>query len=65
MAFRLADLNVRDPYASEVPALAHIWHDGYHEKSGWSFADTFISRPETPDRPFDMEVWHYEKRFAE
>jgi ribosomal protein S18 acetylase RimI-like enzyme len=31
MVFRMADVNVRDPHASEIPALARIWHDGYHD----------------------------------
>jgi ribosomal protein S18 acetylase RimI-like enzyme len=160
----MADTNVRDPRASEIPALARIWHDGYHdahaalmpealtrartldsfsermqthlaevrvvgqigapvgfymlksdelyqlyvsttargtgaaaalitdaetrlrergtetawlscaigndraarfyEKRGWIFAGTFISRLETPDGPFDVEVQRYEKRLG-
>jgi ribosomal protein S18 acetylase RimI-like enzyme len=162
MVFRMADVLVRDPHASEILELARIWHDGYHdahatlmpealirarslesfydrvqthladvrvagrvgapvgfymlksdelyqlyvsvtargtgaaaaliadaeirlrergtetawlscaigngraarfyEKSGWIFAGTFISRLETPEGPFDVEVQRYEKR---
>jgi len=164
MVFRMADVNARDPHASEISALARIWHDGWHdahaalmpealtrartlerfsermethlpqarvvgqigaplgfymlegdelsqlyvsstargtdaaaaliadaemrlrergietawlscaigndraarfyEKSGWIFAGTFISRLETPEGSFDVEVQRYEKRLG-
>ena len=34
------------------------------EKSGWYLARTMISRLDTTDGPFDLEVWRYEKHLA-
>jgi GNAT superfamily N-acetyltransferase len=31
MVCRMVDVNVRDPRVFEIPALARIWHDGYHD----------------------------------
>jgi GNAT superfamily N-acetyltransferase len=33
----------------------------FYEKHGWRRAGTMIHRPETPDGPFPLEVWRYEK----
>jgi GNAT superfamily N-acetyltransferase len=34
----------------------------FYEKSGWYLAKTMVSRLDTVDGPFDLEVWRYEKR---
>jgi GNAT superfamily N-acetyltransferase len=36
----------------------------FYQKSGWHLARTLISRLDTPDGPFDLEVWRYEKHLA-
>ncbi|KRR07643.1 GNAT family acetyltransferase [Bradyrhizobium jicamae] len=36
----------------------------FYEKCGWYLARTMISRLDTADGPFDLEVWRYEKRLA-
>jgi GNAT superfamily N-acetyltransferase len=36
----------------------------FYEKSGWHLARTMVSRLDTADGPFDLEVWRYEKRLA-
>lgn len=33
----------------------------FYEKSGWHRAGTIVSRLETPEGEFDLEVWRYEK----
>ena len=33
----------------------------FYEKSGWHLARTEISRLDTPDGPFDLDIWRYEK----
>jgi GNAT superfamily N-acetyltransferase len=33
----------------------------FYEKSGWHLARTMVSRLDTADGPFDLEVWRYEK----
>jgi GNAT superfamily N-acetyltransferase len=34
----------------------------FYEKCGWRLARTVVSLLETPDGPFELEVWRYEKR---
>jgi GNAT superfamily N-acetyltransferase len=34
----------------------------FYEKCGWRRSGNFVSRLETADGPFDLEVWRYEKR---
>ena len=36
----------------------------FYQKSGWHLARTIISRLDTSDGPFDLEVWRYEKHLA-
>ena len=36
----------------------------FYEKSGWHLARTMISRLDTVDGPFDLEIWRYEKLLA-
>jgi GNAT superfamily N-acetyltransferase len=36
----------------------------FYEKSGWHLAKTMVSRLDTADGPFDLEVWRYEKHLA-
>ncbi|MBS0532470.1 MAG: GNAT family N-acetyltransferase [Proteobacteria bacterium] len=36
----------------------------FYEKSGWRRSGNIVSRLETVDGPFDLEVWRYEKRFV-
>ena len=36
----------------------------FYEKSGWHLAKTVVSRLDTVDGPFDLEVWRYEKHLA-
>ena len=36
----------------------------FYEKSEWHLAGTVISRLDTVDGPFDLEIWRYEKRLA-
>jgi GNAT superfamily N-acetyltransferase len=36
----------------------------FYEKSGWHLASTEVSRLDTVDGPFDLEVWRYEKHLA-
>lgn len=36
----------------------------FYEKSGWRRTGTMVSRLETVDGPFDLEVWRYEKRLG-
>lgn len=36
----------------------------FYEKSGWYLARTMVSRLDTADGPFDLEVWRYEKNLA-
>ena len=36
----------------------------FYEKSGWHLARTMISRLDTVDGPFDLEIWRYEKHLA-
>jgi GNAT superfamily N-acetyltransferase len=36
----------------------------FYQKSGWQLARTIISRLDTSDGPFDLEVWRYEKHLA-
>lgn len=36
----------------------------FYEKSGWRRSGTMVSRLETIDGPFDLEVWRYEKRLG-
>ena len=36
----------------------------FYEKSGWYLARTMVSRLDTVDGPFDLEVWRYEKRLV-
>jgi GNAT superfamily N-acetyltransferase len=33
----------------------------FYQKSGWHLARTMISRLDTTDGPFDLEIWRYEK----
>ncbi len=33
----------------------------FYEKSGWRRAGIMVHHPETPDGPFELEVWRYEK----
>ena len=37
----------------------------FYEKHGWRRVGTMISRLETPDGPFSLEVWRYEKRLRQ
>jgi GNAT superfamily N-acetyltransferase len=37
----------------------------FYEKSGWRRAGTFVSRLETMNGPFELEVWRYEKQLAQ
>ena len=37
----------------------------FYEKSGWRRAGTFVSRLDTINGPFDLEVWRYEKHLAQ
>jgi GNAT superfamily N-acetyltransferase len=37
----------------------------FYEKSGWHLAKTVLSRLDTVDGPFDLEVWRYEKHLAQ
>ena len=36
----------------------------FYEKSGWHLARTVVSRLDTADGPFDLEIWRYEKHLA-
>jgi GNAT superfamily N-acetyltransferase len=36
----------------------------FYQKSGWHLARTEISRLDTVDGPFDLEIWRYEKLLA-
>lgn len=36
----------------------------FYEKHGWRRANTVVSRLDTANGPFDLEVWRYEKRLA-
>ncbi|WP_246175661.1 GNAT family N-acetyltransferase [Bradyrhizobium paxllaeri] len=36
----------------------------FYEKCGWYLARTMVSRLDTADGSFDLEVWRYEKRLA-
>jgi ribosomal protein S18 acetylase RimI-like enzyme len=36
----------------------------FYEKSGWRRTGTIVSRLDTANGPFDLEVWRYEKRLA-
>ena len=36
----------------------------FYEKSGWHLAKTVVSRLDTADGPFDLEIWRYEKHLA-
>jgi GNAT superfamily N-acetyltransferase len=36
----------------------------FYQKSGWHLARTMISRLDTIDGPFDLEIWRYEKHLA-
>jgi ribosomal protein S18 acetylase RimI-like enzyme len=36
----------------------------FYKKSGWYLAKTVVSRLDTADGPFDLEVWRYEKHLA-
>ena len=36
----------------------------FYEKSGWHLAKTVVSRLDTVDGPFDLEIWRYEKHLA-
>ena len=36
----------------------------FYEKSGWHLASTVVSRLDTADGPFDLEVWRYEKHLV-
>jgi GNAT superfamily N-acetyltransferase len=36
----------------------------FYQKSGWYLARTEISRLDTSDGPFDLEIWRYEKLLA-
>ena len=36
----------------------------FYEKSGWHLAKTVLSRLDTVDGPFDLEIWRYEKHLA-
>jgi len=36
----------------------------FYQKSGWYLARTMISRLDTTDGPFDLEIWRYEKHLA-
>jgi GNAT superfamily N-acetyltransferase len=36
----------------------------FYRKSGWYLARTMISRLDTVDGPFDLEIWRYEKHLA-
>lgn len=36
----------------------------FYEKSGWYLAKTMVSRLDTGDGFFDLEVWRYEKRLV-
>jgi RimJ/RimL family protein N-acetyltransferase len=36
----------------------------FYEKYGWRRAGTFVSRLDTVNGPFDLEVWRYEKHLA-
>ena len=36
----------------------------FYEKSGWHLARTMVSRLDTADGSFDLEVWRYEKHLA-
>lgn len=37
----------------------------FYKKSGWNRAGNFLSKLETPDGIFELEVWRYEKRVGE
>jgi GNAT superfamily N-acetyltransferase len=37
----------------------------FYEKSGWQCAGTFVSRLDTIEGPFKLEVWRYEKRLPQ
>ena len=37
----------------------------FYEKSGWHLARTMVSRLDTVDGPFDLEVWRYEKHLSQ
>jgi GNAT superfamily N-acetyltransferase len=36
----------------------------FYQKSGWHLARTMLSRLDTMDGPFDLEIWRYEKHLA-
>ena len=36
----------------------------FYQKSGWYLARTMISRLDTTDGPFDLEIWRYEKHLT-
>jgi GNAT superfamily N-acetyltransferase len=36
----------------------------FYRKSGWHLARTMISRLDTVDGPFDLEIWRYEKHLV-
>jgi ribosomal protein S18 acetylase RimI-like enzyme len=37
----------------------------FYEKNGWRRVGTMINRLETPDGPFGLEVWRYEKHLRQ
>jgi ribosomal protein S18 acetylase RimI-like enzyme len=36
----------------------------FYEKHGWRRTGTVTHRPETPEGPFPLQVWRYEKRLS-
>ena len=37
----------------------------FYEKHGWYRAATVVSRLDTANGPFDLEIWRYEKRVTQ
>jgi len=45
-------------------AIGNLRAARFYEKSGWHLARTEVEQLETPEGPFPLELWRYEKRLA-
>jgi RimJ/RimL family protein N-acetyltransferase len=45
-------------------AIGNLRAARFYEKCGWTRVGTIVSRLETPEGIFPLEVWRYEKRLT-
>ena len=45
-------------------AIGNLRAARFYEKSGWHLARTEVEHLETPEGPFPLELWRYEKRLS-